>query len=228
MRSGQPRVEQGHSPEENQVSRTSSSWRSSVPRHFGQVAGASRATSSLRKGSTRPGCGGPTRAAADAPVLDSLSQWKYVFVHCSGRITVFPSRTAAIAGSASGFMFNHWRRDHRLDDGLAALAAADGVQVFLRPAEQSQLGEPALDRLAGLLAVHPGEGAADVGDLSVLAEHRRNGRALRLPHSKSFGSCAGVTDGAGAELHVHGIESPTTGKVRSTIGCRTGRPITVW
>jgi hypothetical protein len=42
--SGQPRVENGQSPEENQVSSTSGSRESALPLHFGQLAGASSAT----------------------------------------------------------------------------------------------------------------------------------------------------------------------------------------
>ena len=42
--SGQPMVEKGHSAEENQVSRTSSSWCSSVLPHLEQQWGASSST----------------------------------------------------------------------------------------------------------------------------------------------------------------------------------------
>ena len=41
--SGQPSVEKGHSAEENQVSSTSSSWRTGLP-HLGQVVMSSRVT----------------------------------------------------------------------------------------------------------------------------------------------------------------------------------------
>ena len=42
--SGHPRVEKGHSAEENQVSRVSSSCFRAVQPHFGQAAGSSRLT----------------------------------------------------------------------------------------------------------------------------------------------------------------------------------------
>ena len=54
----------------------------------------------------------------------------------------------------------------------------------------------------------------------------RNGSEFRLPHSKSFGSCAGVTFTAPVPNFMSTrIASPITGNVRSTIGCRTIRPI---
>ena len=64
--SGQPSVENGHSAEENQVSSTSSSWRSVVTAaelvaraHIGLVA--ADVDIALRR-RTRPGCGVPTTA----------------------------------------------------------------------------------------------------------------------------------------------------------------------
>ncbi len=71
VRAGQPRIENGHRPEENQVSSVSGSRRSSPPpRHRAARArcGALRLRrgrrSRRRRACTRPGAGGPTRPGA--------------------------------------------------------------------------------------------------------------------------------------------------------------------
>ena len=70
--SGQPSVANGHSQDENQVSSTSSSWRSSVPPHLPQAAGRRARHGDVGAGAAVPGrdAVAPPQLARDAPVAD--------------------------------------------------------------------------------------------------------------------------------------------------------------
>ena len=108
MSSGQPSVENGHSPEENQVSRTSGSWRTG-PEHFGH------AVRSVREAWTEPsasqyqtGMRCPHQSWREMHQGRMFSiQWKYVLLQLRGRMRIRSSRTAAVATSASGFTFTY-------------------------------------------------------------------------------------------------------------------------
>ena len=114
MSSGQPSVENGHSPELNHVSKMSGSWMSSAaarPQDTQASGPASRAlTVTCPSGQYQAGIRWPHHSwrltfQSRIPV----SQFSQVFSKRSGRIRVVPARVAASAASASGRVrMNHW------------------------------------------------------------------------------------------------------------------------
>ncbi len=108
--SGQPSVENGHSPELNHVSSTSGSCAIFPDPHFAHFTGASRATIiSLQSPQYHAGIRCPhhnCRESVQSRIF--LIQLKYSCRRFSGMICISPLSTAAIAGSASGFILqNH-------------------------------------------------------------------------------------------------------------------------
>ena len=84
--SGQPRVENGHSPEENHVSRTSVSCRARTRSALGQKRTLSSSVTIIwPSGQYHAGCGGPTRAAGDRPVVDVLHPVRVHLSYARGR-----------------------------------------------------------------------------------------------------------------------------------------------
>jgi len=119
--SGQPSVEKGHNAELNQVSRTSGSW-TQFP-----VAGRSRATTTRADSkSTVPSSLASYQAGIWWPHhscrlmhqswMLRIQAWK-VLVHDSGTKTVRPCSTAAMAGSAKGWIFTYHCQDRRGSTG---------------------------------------------------------------------------------------------------------------
>jgi hypothetical protein len=95
-------------------------------------------------------------------------QCSYVFAHSSGMITVLPSRTAASAGSASGFIFtNHCVEIIGSTTEPVALAARQHQLVRLRAAREALLVERLLHGLARDEAIEAGERAAALVHLAV-------------------------------------------------------------
>ena len=85
-------------------------------------------------------------------------QSKYVFVQVSGTKRTSPFSTAAIAGSASGWIFtNHCVERYGSMIGVAALAVAEVVDVGLGLDEPPLLLEPRDHALARLEAVQARE-----------------------------------------------------------------------
>src|SRR6266849_9721071 len=105
--SGHPSVENGHSPDENHVSSTSSSWRKSLPPHLSHAAGRSSATiGSLHRSHQYAGIRWPHQSWREMH-----QSWrfrihaKYVFSQNFGWNVVAPFSTASIAAPASDFPF---------------------------------------------------------------------------------------------------------------------------
>src|SRR4029077_4265555 len=108
--SGQPSVENGHSPELNQVSRTSGSCSRFVDPHVAHFAGASRITvTCLFSLQYHAGIRCPHQSCRDnVQSRIFLIQLKYSSRRFSGTIRISPCSTASIAGPASGFILqNH-------------------------------------------------------------------------------------------------------------------------
>src|SRR5207302_6229037 len=108
--SGQPSVENGHNPELNHVSRTSGSCSRFGDPHAAHFAGVSRATvTCLFSLQYHAGMRCPHQSCRD--MVQSrmfVIQLKYSVRRFSGTIRMSPLSTAAIAGSASGFILqNH-------------------------------------------------------------------------------------------------------------------------
>src|SRR4051812_35595240 len=104
----------GHSHDENHVSSTSGSWVSRAPPHFEQAVGGSTATvSSPQAGSSHVHTGMRCPHHSCREMHQSrmfVIQWPYVLVQREGKNLTCFLRTAASAGSASGFIFtNHCR-----------------------------------------------------------------------------------------------------------------------
>ncbi len=113
MSSGQPRVENGHRPELNQVSKMSGSWVSCDAglAHTSHAAGpaGSADTETWPSGQYQAGIRCPHHSCRDTfqsrmPVI----QCSHVLTNRSGRIRVSPPRVASSADAASGPVFtNH-------------------------------------------------------------------------------------------------------------------------
>ena len=143
------------------MSSTSGSWRRLV------AAAAGRSRRRPRRHGHRPaGVAVPDRDAVpppelarDAPVADVLHPVQVELrPSAPGR-----SVTSPVAHGGEGRLGQRRALDEpllrevRLDDRVAALAVADGVQVRLHPPQQPRLGQGLQHRLAGLEAVQPGE-----------------------------------------------------------------------
>ena len=104
--SGQPMVEKGHMPEENQVSSTSGSWVQPAP--GGSSPGPTQRTSPSGEYQTGIRC--PHHSCREMHQSCMLStQSKYLGASSAGWIFVRPSRTASPAALASGStLTNHW------------------------------------------------------------------------------------------------------------------------
>src|SRR5512141_785213 len=98
-------VEKGQRPEENQVSSTSASCLIPELPQALQAVGSSLVTVILPQSSQyQAGMRCPHQICREMHQSWIFSiQSKYVFSHCAGTIRVSPSRTARIAGAASGF-----------------------------------------------------------------------------------------------------------------------------
>ena len=110
MSAGQPSVENGHSPELNQVSRTSGSCSRFVDPHVAHFAGASRTTvTCLFSLQYHAGIRCPHQSCRDnVQSRIFLIQLKYSSRRFSGTISISLRSTAAMAGSAIGFILqNH-------------------------------------------------------------------------------------------------------------------------
>src|SRR4051812_29018972 len=102
-------VANGHSQEENQVSSTSSSWRSAVPPHLLHAVGAERATITPPQSQYHAGMRCPHHSWRETHQSRMLViQCMYVFDQLSGTKRVLPDSTASMAGLARGSIFtNH-------------------------------------------------------------------------------------------------------------------------
>ena len=99
-------------------------------------------------------------------------QLKNVLFQLSGTNWMRPSFTAAMAFSASGFVFtNHCVEIERLHDGAAAVALAEGERVRLHFFEQALFFKIGDDALARLKAVQSGVRAGFGGHARVFADH---------------------------------------------------------
>src|SRR4051794_35541594 len=93
--SGQPSVENGQSPDENQVSSTSGSWRSAVLPHVAHAVGSSRPTIVWPWSQYHAGMRCPHQSCREMHQSWMFSiHAKYVFSQCAGTKRVRPSRTA--------------------------------------------------------------------------------------------------------------------------------------
>ncbi len=109
MSSGQPRVENGHRADENQVSSTSSSW---VQPAGGESSGPKQASSPSGEYQTGIRC--PHHSCRLMHQSRRLStHWKYRPRSDSGSITTRPSRTASAAAFASVSTRTHHCSDSR-------------------------------------------------------------------------------------------------------------------
>ena len=207
MSSGQPSVEKGQSPEENQVSSTSGSCcrsraaavRAAVWRRRGHdLLAAVRAV-------PHRDAVAPPELARDAPVADVLHPVEVDLVEA-----LRDDPDAPVAHRVDGRLGQRLdldeplRRDARLDDRVAALAVADGVDV-LHDLDQQALALQVLDDAAaalgaiqaGIRARRPRSSAPvghdiDRGQIVALAD-LVVGRVVRGRH----------LDRAGAERRVH-------------------------
>ena len=109
------------------------------------------------------------------------TQSKYRCAMDAGWIVTRPSRTASPAALASGPDLDEpLLRQPRLDDGVAARAVADGVQVGpLLGDDPALLAQRRDDGGAGLEAVQALERAGR-GDDAALVEHRERRQAVAL------------------------------------------------
>ena len=110
MFSGQPKVENGQSPELNHVSKTSESCSRFVDPHVVHFAGISRATvMCLFSLQYHAGMRCPHHSCRESVQSRILCiQFRYSWRRLSGTIWISPHSTAAIAGSASDFIVqNH-------------------------------------------------------------------------------------------------------------------------
>src|SRR4029078_11036030 len=106
--SGQPRVENGHSADENQVSRMSPSWRRLPLLHVGHAVGSWRATITSPHSQYQAGMRWPHHSWREMhQSLMLVIQCMYVFVHSSGTNFVLPCSTALTPSSASVAAFTH-------------------------------------------------------------------------------------------------------------------------
>ena len=176
MSSGQPRVENGHSAEENQVSRTSGSCRQPSRRRL--LVGADAAHLAVRAVPDRDPVA-PPQLARDAPVVHVVDP-----VEVPRRHRRRVDRDAPVADGVAGRLRQRLDLDEpllrqpRLDDGVAARAVPDGVDV--RPllgddpallAQRGDHGRP------GLEPVEPLERPGGRDD-AALVEHRQVRQAV--------------------------------------------------
>ena len=209
MSSGQPRSACGARPDENQVSSTSSSWRTLAP-HSRQ----------LRWVFDGDGCVAvlavpdrdlvaPPELAADAPVADVVEPVEVHLLEALG-----DDRYPALAHDGGGRARERAARlvllvdvdppllaRDRLDHGLAAAADADAVGVVLDVVEEALVLEVAEDRCSRLFVGHAGIGAGLVVHPAVAVDRDDHGQVVALADLPVHRVVAGGDfHGAGAEL----------------------------
>src|SRR5207237_9704262 len=105
---GHPSVENGHSPDENQVSSTSGSCVSRPEWHVSQSRGVSRETVTCPYSQYHAGIWCPHQSCRETHQSWMLRiQRKNSAFHCSGTNRIRPAYTASITGAASGPVFTH-------------------------------------------------------------------------------------------------------------------------
>ena len=137
----------------------------------------------------------PPELARDAPVADVLHPVEERLVPVVGDEldAAFVHRVHGFVGQRLGF-HEPLRGDQRLHDGAAAIALADGQRVRL---DLCRAGRVFRDRRPRACARRSDPGPRKDRLRRSCARLRRSlcicGRLWRLPASRSFGSCAGVT-----------------------------------
>jgi hypothetical protein len=140
--SGQPRVLKGHSAELNQVSSTSSSWRSgkSAPGRACRAPPARRAADVDIALGVVPGrdAVAPPELAADAPVLDVAHPGEVGVLPVVRHEAMRPSSTARWPVGQRSSLHVPLVGQEGLDDGAGAVAARHHELVVVDALEQSQ------------------------------------------------------------------------------------------
>ena len=192
MSSGQPRVENGHSADENQVSSTSGSC--SQPLHRGRLVGAD-ADDLRRRARTRPGCGAPTTAGGRCTSRACRRPSRSSAAPSTGdEIETRPSRTASPAALASGSTLTNHCLDRRGSTTVSQREQCPTAWTYgrfsatMRPSDRRSA--TTAGRASNRSSPWNRPGAVMMPRSSMMSSA---GRSCRWPISKSLGSCAGVT-----------------------------------
>jgi len=154
-------------------------------------------------------------------------QWKKVLLQVSGTKRVLPCSTASMAGLARGsILTNHWVESIGSTMVLQRWQCPTACTCALPPRSRpSALIRSFTCRRASTRS-RPAKGPPSAVTLPFSSKIEMNASWWRLPHSKSFGSCAGVTltapvPNAGSTS----TGSPTIGNCRPVKGCLISLPI---
>ena len=223
MSSGQPSVENGHSPEENQVSRTSSSC---VQPAGGSSSGPRQTTSPA--GPYQTGMRWPHHSWREMHQSYMLStQANQRGSSSFGWTTTRPSRTASPAAFASGPTLTNHCIDSRGSIGSCGarwlwptLCRYGRFSATIRPCARS--ASRTATRASNRSMPSNSVPVPVMTPLSSMIDGI--GRPCRRPISKSFGSCAGVTLTAPVPNAGSTWSSARIGMRRPTSGSSISRP----
>ncbi len=222
-------MEKGQRAEENQVSRTSSSWCRARSPQVAHDSGVVRETVAWPLGQYQAGIWCPHQSWREMHQSWMLRiHAMYVLVQPSGMKRVRPSSTAAMAGRASGSIFTyHWSERSGSSTVSQRWQRPSGRRWAFAPRSSPFPASAALTAFRASKRSMPWKGPASAVMRPSGPMTDRRGSAWRCATSKSLKSCAGVTFTAPVpNFGSTSTASATTGNSRPVSGWRTFLPTT--